>query len=329
MSALKLDGDNVIVGGGLAGLVAGSRLPGRTVLLTGSLGATAVSSGVLSPLAGDVEAEEWFLEHMERSRCRYVRGKCATVSQAIREGLVPASLAYGGCPAFIAVNEERPGFRPIEFMKGRSFQEIARVLDTDDDAVDLLCGLLSGIDADGLLLPPILGMAGADRVRSRICDAVGMAIHEYVTAPSVLGSRLLDALRTKAVTNERLELLDMVHVDRIGDGRVEGKMGTKGKREIHVTANNLFLATGGPLTGFTVEADRMFEPLTGVTVSKDIELDLNGEFLSEHSLMHKGIGPELSIEGFASVRALGATAGGFGLYRALVSGYRAGEGLER
>ncbi len=83
------------------------------------------------------------------------------------------------------------------------------------------------------------------------------------------------------------------------------------------------------MTGFKNEGDRVFEPLTGATVSRDFEADLNPMFLSEHPLMSKGIEPEPYIHGFKNVRVIGAASRGFGLYEALVSGYRAGESLER
>lgn len=328
MSALRLDCDNVIVGGGLAGLVASLRLPGRTILLSRGLGATALSGGVFSPPGGDLEAEEWLLGLMTDTVCRYVRSECATASRAIKYGLVQAATLYEGSPLFIAVNEVRPGFRSIEFMNGRSFQEITRILDADDKAVDVLCCLLRDIKADSILLPPILGITCAEEIRGKLSGALGIEVHEYVMAPSVLGLRLLGALRKKAFRNERLEMLDIVKVERIVDGHVEGKMGTKAKRDIVVGAKNLFIATGGPLTGFKVEGDRMFEPLTGAIVSEDFEADLNQTFLSGHPLMSKGIGPELYINGFDNVRVIGAASCGFGLYKALVSGYRAGEGLE-
>lgn len=327
MHALKLDHDNVIVGGGLAGLAAALRLPGSTMLLSGGMGATAVSSGVFSPLGGDHEAEEWLLRVMGDTGCPYVRGKCVTASQAAREGLVQGSMSCDGSPMFIAMNEERTGFKSIEFMKGRSFQEIARILDLDDGARSALIGTLSPIKADSIMLPPILGIERSVEVRDMVSRSLGMDVHEYVMAPSVLGLRLLEALRKKATLKESLEMLDIVKVERIVDGHVEGAMGTKGKRRIHVSANNLFIATGGLMTGFIAEGDHLFEPLTGATVSRDYERDLNERFLSEHPLMYKGIEPELFINGFDNVRAIGAASWGFGLYRALVSGYHAGDGL--
>jgi glycerol-3-phosphate dehydrogenase subunit B len=328
MSALRLDCDNVIVGGGLAGLVASLRLPGRTILLSGGLGATAISTGVLSPSGGDPEAEEWFLKLMKDTWCRYARGRCATALLTVKSGLAQASTLLEGRPVFIAVNEVRPGFTPVEFKKGCSHQEIARILDTDEGAVAELAGRLSGIKDDCLMLPPVLGIKRADDIRAGLSAALGVKIGEYVNAPSVLGLRLLSALGKKAADADGVEMLDIVKVERVIDGRVEGRMGTKAKREIVVCADSLFIATGGPMTGFRVEGDRMLEPLTGATVSGDFEADLNPTFLSEHPLMYRGIGPELHVNGFDSVRAIGATSLGFGLYKALVSGYRAGEGLE-
>jgi len=82
------------------------------------------------------------------------------------------------------------------------------------------------------------------------------------------------------------------------------------------------------MTGFTTEGDRLFEPLTGATVTRDFEADLDDRFFSEHPLMFKGIEPELYIHGFDNVRAIGAASCGYGLYKALLSGYHAGDCLE-
>jgi len=255
MRALELDCDNLIIGGGLAGLTAALRLPGNVILLSNGYGATAVSSGVFYPVGEDREAEEWFLSTMAGT---YARGKCLTISGVQREGMVPASAIFEGSPVKVAINEKRQGLMPMEFMPGRSHQEIAHILDNDDEAIDTLSETLSKIEADSLLLPPILGIERAEYVRSRLSRSLNKTVYEYVTAPSVLGLRLIHALRLKASSRQGLQMLDIVEAERIADGHVEGRMGTKGKRSIRI----------------------------------------------------------------------GAVSRGFGLYKALVSGYRAGDGLE-
>ena len=98
--------------------------------------------------------------------------------------------------------------------------------------------------------------------------------------------------------------------------------GRKAKRAVSIEAGSIIIATGGPLTGFRVDGDRLYEPLTGITVA-DLEADLSHTFAVDHPLMFKGIGVRLS----GNVRATGATAIGFGLYEALRTGYHAGDGL--
>ncbi len=327
MSVLRLECDNVIVGGGLAGTIASMRLKGKTVVMSGGLGATALSGGVFSPLTGDADAESWFLETMGDTGCPYVRGKCITSMHTVKHGLVQGSTLYEGAPLLVSLNEERPGFTSIAFMGGHSLQEIARILDEDDLAIVELGRILSGIKAEKVLLPPILGITRAREIRNKVSELSGLDIGEYVTAPSALGLRLLNALRKKAAKNDGLIMLDTVKVERLVEGRVDGRMGTKGKRDISVHGNDLFIATGGMLTGFQLSGDRMFEPLTGATLSMDIEADMGRKFLSEHPLMSRGIGPDIFINGFDNVRVLGATACGFGLYKAMVSGFHAGDGL--
>ncbi len=325
MRALELDCDNLIIGGGLAGLIAAMRLPGNVVLLSGGLGATAVSSGVFHSAGCDPEAEDWFLRAMAGT---YGKGRCMTITGSSRSGLVPVSTSCEGSPTLISINEERPGSRRINFMEGRSFQEIAHMLDNDDNAVEGLICALSLVKEKSILMPPVLGIDNAADVRDKVSKGLGADVHEYVMAPSVLGLRLVRALRKKAAASERLLMLDIVKAERIVGGRVEGVMGTKGRRTISAHGDDLFIATGGPMTGFMAEGDRLFEPLTGATVSQDFETDLNEKFFSEHPLMFKGIEPELYIHGFDHVRAIGAASCGYGLYRALVSGYHAGDRLE-
>lgn len=325
MRALELDCDHLVVGGGLAGTVAALRLPGDVVLLSGGLGATAISSGVFHPAGADAPAEDWFLGIMAGA---YVRGCCTTGTGIRRFGLVPASAACEAPAMPVAINEHRPGFRRIEFMAGRSHMEIARTLEDDDHAVDMLCEALAGIGADALLLPPVLGIGRAEEIRGRVGKSLGADVREYAMAPSVLGLRLLQAMKKKAGEKQRLRALDFVRATRVSNGHVDGVMGVKGLRDVRVYADSLFIATGGPMTGLTTNGGRLFEPLTGASVSMDFVADTGERFLSRHPLMYKGLEPELHIRGFGSVRPIGAVARGFGLYEALASGYHAGDGLE-
>src|SRR5208337_100596 len=100
-------------------------------------------------------------------------------------------------PLLISINEERPGSVNIVFRKGRSQQEIARILDVEDGAVEELCGLLSGFKCDLAFLPPVLGITRTEDIRKEMAEILGFEVREHVTAPSALGSRLLHALRKK------------------------------------------------------------------------------------------------------------------------------------
>lgn len=324
-AVLMLERDNVIVGGGLSGLVAAMRLKGSTLLLSYGMGATAISTGVLSCTGSrDMAAEKWIMGLLSHSECPYIDGKCMTGSGVLREGLVQDSTSISGSPVPVIFNAEKQGRVSIRFMKGRSLQEIAKVVETEEKALGELIELLRGIDLDSIAIPPVLGVSRAPEIRKLVSQAIGSTVYEYVDAPSALGLRLVMALNEKA--RDRVDCLDLTKVERISDGLVEGRMGTKGKRELRVKARNLFIATGGLMTGFRVSGDRLYEPLTGVTVSEDFESCLNRSFLTRHPLMYSGIGPKpLHIGGFESALALGATASGFGLYGALVSGYHAGD----
>lgn len=318
---LTLERDHVVVGAGLSGLAAAIRLGGSTLLLSYGLGATAVSTGVLSyPEARDLQAEKWFLRIMAHTNCPYVHGKCMTESGAIREGLIQESMNFKDSPKMIMLNM---GHNSLTFMEGSSYQEISRALESDDKAYKDLVGRLNDMEAESIILPPVLGIKRAAEIRRTIESATGKNVYEYATAPSVLGLRLVEALREKALST--VDMLELAKIERIGNGRVEGRMGTKGKREICVKCKHLLIATGGLLTGFGVSGDRLYEPLTGVTIAEDFEANLNTSFLSEHPLMYKGIGcTPIAIPGFDSVRAIGAAASGYGLYGALVGGYHAG-----
>ena len=242
----------------------------------------------------------------------------------LREGLVQDSTNISGSPVPVIFNTEKPGQVSVQFMKGRSLQEIAKVVETEDKALDELIELLKGIDLDCIAVPPVLGISRAPEIRKIVSHAIGSSVYEYVTAPSALGLRLVMALKEKA--RDQVDYLDLTKIERIGDGLVEGRMGTKGMREIRVKADHLVIATGGLMTGFRVSGDRLYEPLTGATVSENFESCLDQSFLARHPLMYTGIGSKpLHIDGFDSVRAIGATASGFGLYGALTDGYHAGD----
>jgi glycerol-3-phosphate dehydrogenase subunit B len=324
-AVLMLERDNVVIGAGLSGLVAAMRLKGSTLLLSYGMAATAISTGVLSyPASRDVEAEKWLLSLLSHGGCPYVNGICMTDHGVLREGLMQDSTNISGSPRLVAFNTEKQGQVSIEFMKGRSLQEIAKVIETDDKVLDELVELLKGVDLDHIVVPPVLGISRASEIRKIVSDAIGSTVHEYVTAPSALGLRLVMALKEKA--RDQVDCLDLTKIDRIGNGLVEGRMGTKGRRELRIKAGNLVIATGGLMTGFRVSGDRLYEPLTGVTVSEDFESCLDRSFLARHPLMYTGIGSmPLNIDGFKTVRAVGATASGFGLYGALTGGYRVGD----
>ncbi|MCD1293402.1 glycerol-3-phosphate dehydrogenase [Methanocella sp. CWC-04] len=331
---LELDCDNVIIGSGLAGLTAALRLKGNTIVLSRGFGATAISSGVLSFNARrDLPAEEWFLGSMKDTGCGYSCGNALTDMLVHREGLVQDIMAFSDDPAIISLNGQippSPGFnvRGIRFLEGKSYQEIAKLIETDPDVLRSFSQELSGIDAGSLLIPPVLGIASSHDIRERLQKELGASVYEYISSPSVHGMRLIQALRKKAMSQKNVMILDLSKADRIVEGRVMGRTGTKAKREFHVTASNLFIATGGPLTGLCIDGDTVYEPLTGMVISHDIEADLNDAFLSEHKIMRKGIGAYPGMKyGFDNARAIGAVAQGFGLYGALISGYHAGDDL--
>jgi len=327
---LRLECDNLVIGSGLAGLVAALRLRGQTLVATAGLGATAISGGALSlPADRDADAERWFLETLRDTGCPYREGHCATDMLVERRGLVQLTMDLAGRPAVVALDGRRvAGALAVDVtpFAGRSCQEIAHAIEADDAALEALGSALAGAGRDSYLLPPVLGVTGALRARERLERATGARIYEYVTAPSVLGLRLLRALREVVDRNEAITVLETARIESIaGGGR--GRLGTKGKREIAVRATNLVIATGGPLTGFRVEGDRLYEPLTGTAVA-DVGADLDDLFSSDHPLMFRGIGPRPgTVDGFREVRAAGAVAAGHGLYEALRTGYHAGDGL--
>jgi glycerol-3-phosphate dehydrogenase subunit B len=327
---LRLECDNLVIGSGLAGLVASLRLRGKTVIATAGLGATAISGGVLAlPRERDLEAEQWLLQTLGATACPYKRGRCMTDLFRDRSGLVQETMDYEGTPVVVAL-DGRPArgmvAMDVKPFAGRSCQEIAHLIETDDAALDALGSALSAAGSASYLLPPVLGIARASEVRRRLEKATGARIYEYVTAPSVLGLRLLRALKEVVDRNKAITVLETTRIESLGDGAT-GHMGTKGKRGVQINAVSLVLATGGPLTGFRVDGDCLFEPLTGIPVA-DLEAGLSRTFASDHPLMLQGIGVKRPLTGrVLQVRAAGAVAIGHGLYEALRTGYHAGDGL--
>jgi glycerol-3-phosphate dehydrogenase subunit B len=246
----------------------------------------------------------------------------------VRSGLVQETMDYEGTPVVVTLDGRLAGGMvalDVKPFAGRSCQEIAHLIEADDVAVEALGSALSAAGGDCYLLPPVLGIARAPEVRRRLERSTGARIFEYVTAPSVLGLRLVRALREVVDRNKAITVLETTPIASIG-GSATGQMGTKGKRGIKISAGRLVIATGGPLTGFHVDGDRLYEPLTGITVA-DVEADLSRTFAADHPLMFKGIGTQLPpTGGFSQVRAAGAVAVGHGLYEALRTGYHAGDG---
>ena len=324
---LRLDCDTLVIGGGMAGLAAALRPGGKTIVATAGLGATAVSSGVMSSQHRDPGVDRWFLDLMQGSSCPYRDSRGMTDLMAVKNGLVPATVDFGDDkPLPLSLDGASPaGSRVLDVpaFRGRSCAEIAKLVDMDDSALDLLSTAVKEAGAPSVLLPPVLGITRVSTIRDVIERGSGARVYEYVTAPSVHGLRLLEALRGLACQRRDLMVLETARVDCI-EGTVHGHMGTKGKREFTVSAGRVILATGGPLTGLRMAGDTVTEPLTGLAVG-DAESGFDARFLSDHPVMYRGIGatPQLS-GGFGALRAAGAVAVGFGLYEALCTGYYAG-----
>ncbi|MGA9140021.1 MAG: FAD-binding protein [Methanocella sp.] len=327
---LCLECDNLVIGSGLAGMAAALRLKGKTLVVTAGLGATAISGGVLAlPENRNEEAERWFLKTLRDTCCPYREGHCMTDMQVERNGLVQQTTDFEGTPVPVSLDDRLADggiALGISSFAGRSGQEVAHMIEADDVWLDEIGKALADAGADSYLLPPVLGVTRALQSRNRLERASGARVYEHITAPSVLGLRLLRGLREAADRNRDITVLETTHIESI-DGGARGRMGTKGKRGIRVEATRLILATGGPLTGFRVDGDQVSEPLTGAVIG-DIEADLVRSFSSDHPLMFKGIGCRLpETGGFKNIRAAGAIAAGFGLYEALRTGYHAGDGL--
>lgn len=324
---LRLDCDTLVIGAGMAGLVAALRLRGKTIVTTAGLGATAISSGVLSSPDRDREIDRWFLDMMQSSGYPYREGRGLTDLMSVKSGLVPACVDLGEeKPIPVSLDGTAPaGARTLDIplFRGRSNTEIAKLVDTDDGAIELLSYAVKEIGAPSVLLPPVLGITRTGAIREKVERDSGAGVFEYVTAPSVHGLRLLSALRGLTDRDRNITVLETARVDSI-DHIIRGHMGTKGKREFTVSSSKVILATGGPLTGLRMEGDNVIEPLTGLVVG-DAEAGLNSRFLSDHPIMFGGIGIQPNPSGaFGTLHAAGAVATGYGLYEALRTGYHVG-----
>ncbi|HMK47052.1 MAG TPA: FAD-binding protein [Methanocella sp.] len=326
----RLDCDNLVIGGGLSGLVAALRRKGKTIVASAGMGATAISGGVLSSPARDVEVDSWFVRIMRQTGCKYRESRCMTDLMAIKAGLVQEIMDYGACdavPVMFSIDgtSSVSGVRSLDLhqFRGRSYQEIARLIDTDGSILETIAAALKETCVESALLPPILGIDRTSEVQRSLERSTGAGIFEYVNAPSVQGFRLLTALRGVILTRRDITVLDTARIESIAP-EIKGRMGTKSRREFYVDTSSLIIATGGLMTGLRVDGDRVIEPLTGRIVG-DVNADLSEQFLADHPLMFTGIGTRPAFKGgFKDVYAAGAVALGFGLYNALTTGYHAG-----
>lgn len=311
----------------MAGLVAALRLRGKTIVTTACMGATAISSGVLSSPDRDREIDRWFLDMMQRSGYPYREGRGMTDLMSVKSGMVPDCVDFGEeKPLPVSLDGTAPaGARKLDIpmFRGRSNAEIAKLVDIDDEAIELLSSAVKEIGVPSVLLPPVLGITRTGAIRAKVERDSGAAVFEYLTAPSVHGLRLLSALRRLTDRDRNITVLETARVDSI-EGFIRGHMGTKGKREFTVSTSNVILATGGPLTGLKICGDKVIEPLTGLVVG-DVETGLNSRFLSDHPIMFRGISTRPDVSGISGTfRAAGAVATGYGLYEALRTGYYVG-----
>jgi glycerol-3-phosphate dehydrogenase subunit B len=151
-----------------------------------------------------------------------------------------ASAAMGGAPIVEVAYPEWPA------AFGRSFAAVATRLDADPaEAPRLFAALRRALDDDtpsGLLLPPVLGVAGASACRWKLVEALELPVAEALgTTPSTPGLRLSGALSRwldtvgVEVRRARVDALDLdACIVRTADGSIE--------------ASGVVLATGGALT---------------------------------------------------------------------------------
>ena len=145
----------------------------------------------------------------------------------------------------------------------RSFAAVAARLEQPDEQAVLTEALATALEGRGftaLLLPPVLGLENANRIRVRLEEALGIPVAEALgTAPSTPGLRLEGALRRWL---SRLEVpvrrARVTAVDR--DGRVV-HLG-----EARLDADAVVFATGGVVPGGVEIGLEAREPLAGLRV---------------------------------------------------------------
>lgn len=309
----------VVIGAGLAGTVAAIRLAERGVAVTvlhDRPGATYMHGGGWSIGRGCMAEHGLPVERLPEALAMATDGLGDLALEAgpfvlldsdgarRRVDLAPASHAAGARLGervgvvdlqplghrFSAMLDAGPAV-PIEWpadssghdLFGRAYTAVAYRF--DDAALTRLIDALRPAIADrnlsGLLLPPVLGIAGAEPRRAALAEALGLEVAESLcTVPSTAGLRLAAALTDwrdrRGIISRRARVehldLDASRIDLAGGETL--------------TAGVIVIATGSHFTGgLATHGGRPYEPLAGLPMTRHLSLDPQ---LSTHNQKAEG-----------------------------------------
>lgn len=154
---------------------------------------------------------------------------------------------------------------------GRSFAAVAARLESEaeqDTLIEALKTAIGSSKAEGLLLPPILGLSVTESLRTRLEQALNMPVAEALgTMPSTPGIRLHRALLAWL---ERLEItVEYTEVKAIETAALQVITA-----EQTYTPDALILATGGPVPGGLTAKGCPREPLAGLRITPELPMNL-------------------------------------------------------
>ena len=309
-----LERENVIIGGGLAGMTALSCLD--NTLLVSSGGGASVTSTMVVP---EMEEMHW----VEKTLGFAKRTAVSDLGVAL-DGWMPST--YGLGKTFISIRGMTPSPTRLDVpvvevkMNCYSLFDAARKMDFDMVFRTEVAEVLKGIEGDSLVIPPIMGINNTSNISKWLENELGKKVFEQVTSPSPVGLREMLKLKQYLLQHGKETIEGFwAHtlIETSGGVEIKGHLDLHGRREVIISAKKVVLATG-PFGAVDGREGDVHEPLTGILLDGD----------RKTPDLQIPTGPDFRVEGFREVYAVGGISSGYGLDRAIHDGLSIAEVLD-